>query len=87
MPHLCALSFMYDPKKVPKFHCLFFLRKLLKFVRLGEHDLRTTKDGQHQDIPISRAVPHNEYDTVMYSNDIAMLYLERDVEFSGEFQI
>lgn len=79
---------MHAPNKLAKFRYLLvgiFPRKLLKFVRLGEHDLGTD-DGTHQDIPIARAVPHEKYDTVNYFNDIAMLYLERDVEFSGEFR-
>lgn len=54
-----------------------------KFARLGEHDLRNGDDGAHQDIPIARAVGHVSHDPVWKLNDIAILHLERDVEFSG----
>lgn len=54
-----------------------------KFARLGEHDLRTEDDGPHRDIPIARAIAHERHDPVWKLNDIAMLHLERDVEFSG----
>lgn len=57
-----------------------------KFARLGERDLRTEDDGPHQDIPIARSVAHEQYDPVWKFNDIAMLHLERDVEFSGGIQ-
>lgn len=55
------------------------------FVRLGEHDLRTD-DGHHQDIRVARIVVHENFDPFIKSNDIAILQLERDVEFSGEFE-
>lgn len=55
-----------------------------KFVRLGEHDLRTTDDGPHQNIPIVRSVKHPQQYSYYKLNDIAVLHLELDVEFSGE---
>lgn len=54
------------------------------FARLGEHDLRIT--DAHQDIVIDRTVPHKEFDPEMKLNDIAIIYLKRDVEFSGEYE-
>lgn len=56
------------------------------FVRLGEHDLRTTEDAPHKDIVIHRSVPHKEFDPELKLNDIAIIYLSRDVEFSGEYK-
>lgn len=55
-------------------------------IRLGEHDRRTTDDGQHQDIGIVRAAAHEDYSSRYMINDIAVLFLERDVEFTGEFR-
>lgn len=55
-------------------------------MRLGEHDLRTD-DGGHQDIPIARTVTHEEFDPNIKTNDIAIIHLERDVEFSGKIFI
>lgn len=51
---------------------------------MGEHDLRNEDDGPHQDIPIARSVSHEHYNSATFLNDIAMIHLERDVEFSGE---
>lgn len=51
-------------------------------VRLGAHDLRTD-DGQHVDVLIDRAVPHASYSELFGVNDIAMIYLEHDIEFNG----
>lgn len=78
--HFHLSSYVYH---LSKFLCN---RSILQFVRLGEHDLSTTYDGLHQDISIDRAVPHENYDPVMLYNDIAILYLERHVQFSGEFR-
>lgn len=53
-------------------------------VRLGEYDLRTEDDGPHEDILIDRGVPHTSYSELFGVNDIAMIYLEHDVEFNGK---
>lgn len=53
------------------------------FARLGEHDVRTTRDGQHEDILITRGVPHPQWDKELVVNDVAVLTLQRDVIFSG----
>lgn len=52
-------------------------------VRLGEHDLTTTFDGKHDDIRLTRAVPHAQYNAELMLNDIAILYMNRDVNFNG----
>lgn len=52
---------------------------------MGEHDKRTESDGPHQDIQIMDFETHDDYDNFVKINDIAMIYLERDAEFTGEF--
>lgn len=52
-------------------------------VRLGEHQIGSTKYGSHEDIAIVRFLAHKQFDNVLWINDIAMVYLERDVEFTG----
>lgn len=52
------------------------------FVRLGEHDTRTTSDGAHEDVMIAHFGEHASYKTYMY--DIAVLSLVRDVDFNGK---
>lgn len=56
------------------------------FVRLGEYDKTTTTDGQHQDIRFSHHEIHEEFDSFLKINDIAMIYLDHDVEFTGELK-
>lgn len=52
---------------------------------MGEHDTRTDKDTKHEDIKITKTKSHDDYDGL--TNDIAMLYLEKDVTFKGELMI
>lgn len=49
---------------------------------MGEHDV-DTEDGFHEDIGIDHFKTHEEYDDYLWINDIAIIYLERDVEFTG----
>lgn len=41
------------------------------------------KDGEHEDIRVSRAEPHKKYNKIFHLNDIGLVYLERDVTFTG----
>lgn len=52
-------------------------------VRLGEHDMSTTDDGAHQDIRVCNADKHEQFNDDLNINDIAMITLVRDVEFTG----
>lgn len=52
---------------------------------MGEHDISSTSDGEKQDIKIVRAVRHPDYDKHDGTNDLAVLYLERDADLSREF--
>lgn len=66
--------------KIDNFTVFFSI--LRRFVRLGEYDLSTTNDGQHEDIGIVN-FEMAELDEAHIINDIAVLYLERHVEFTG----
>lgn len=46
--------------------------------------MNTTDDGIHQDILVARGKPHERYDPAFKFNDIGVVHMERDVEFSGE---
>lgn len=59
---------------------------ILYVVRLGEHDIRTTDDGLHKDVRVKNSVPHEEYNGALDINDIGIVYLARDVIFTGELQ-
>lgn len=62
------------------------LNRFRIFARLGEYDLETTDEVPHQDVVIARSVPHKEFDPEMKLNDIAIIYLSRDVKFTGEYR-
>lgn len=53
--------------------------------RFGEHDISSTTDGDVEDIKVIRSERHPDYNKRDGTNDIAILYLERDVSFSSEF--
>ncbi|XP_071539048.1 uncharacterized protein [Panulirus ornatus] len=52
-------------------------------VRLGAHNLRTT-ERTAQEFKVSRVVRHKDYDSKKLYNDVAMLTLDRDVDFTQE---
>lgn len=63
-------------------HCI---SSKLHHVRLGEYDTRTTDDGPHLDVLISKVQSHEDFEPDLFLNDIAILTLERSVEFNGKF--
>lgn len=59
-------------------HCI---RDDLLFVRLGEHDLSTDTETNHVDVNVAKYVAHPAYNRRNGRSDIAILYLERNVDF------
>lgn len=57
------------------------------FARLGEHDVRTTRDGEHEDILITEKKPHPQWNEDLVINDVAVIKLQHDVTFSGTAKI
>lgn len=51
------------------------------FIRLGAHDI--PKDKNYVDINIDRIEKHEHFEPTTKINDIAIVYLSRDVEFTG----
>ncbi|XP_037048485.1 venom protease-like [Bradysia coprophila] len=60
-------------------HCIL---STLSFARLGEHDISSTTDGVVEDVNVIRAERHPEYNRHDKTNDIAIIYLERDVNMT-----
>lgn len=56
-------------------------------MRLGEHDLGSESDTYTVDIPVVKVAKYPQYTTKDGHNDLAILYLERDVDFSGTFPL
>lgn len=52
-------------------------------VRLGEHEIGSKMYGPHKDVEIALILSHENFDSVLWINDIAMIYLDQDVEFTG----
>lgn len=50
---------------------------------MGENDVRTVADGMHEDILITRKNPHPQFNNHLYTNDVAVLALQRHVTFTG----
>lgn len=56
-------------------------------VRLGEHNISTTDDGPHQDIPVCYADKHEKYINDLNINDIALITLTHDAKFNGKSNV
>lgn len=53
-------------------------------MRLGEHDLGSESETDPVDVPVVKVAKYPQYTTKDGHNDLAILYLERDVDFSGK---
>nr|XP_014099091.2 venom protease [Bactrocera oleae] len=51
------------------------------YVRLGEYDLSTDTETQHQDISVLKQERHPNYNTANGRNDIGIVWLQRNVQF------
>ncbi|XP_040158699.1 uncharacterized protein LOC120897712 [Anopheles arabiensis] len=60
-------------------HCI---RRDLSSVRLGEHDTSTDAETKHIDVPVVRYESHPSYDKKDGHTDLAVLYMEFEVQFS-----
>ncbi|XP_011306722.1 venom protease-like [Fopius arisanus] len=80
---LCAGSLVSSRHVITAAHCVHRLNDLY-LVRLGDLDLDdSVPDGANPiDIPIEQVHEHPQYSDVQYTNDVAVLKLAWDVEFS-----
>ncbi|XP_022123049.2 venom serine protease Bi-VSP [Pieris rapae] len=64
-------------------HCIHGHEDLLYVVRLGELDLASENDGAAPiDVLIKSKIKHENYDSVAYTNDVGLLILDKDVQFT-----
>lgn len=56
-------------------------------MRLGDLDLdNKVKDGASPiEVPVTRVITHERYNTKQFVNDIALLKLKNTVNFNGKF--
>lgn len=52
-------------------------------MRLGEYQIESTAFATHQDVGIKYIESHKDFDDIHNVNDIAIAFLEKDVEFTG----
>ncbi|TMW39898.1 hypothetical protein DOY81_015022, partial [Sarcophaga bullata] len=78
-PFKCGGTLVTARHVITAAHCI---RRDLAFVRLGEHDLSKDTETKHVDIPVVRTEKHPNYNARNGHSDIAILYLERNVQFT-----
>lgn len=61
-----------------------FLFQCRSTVRLGAFDINLKNDDKIQDVKVQRFIRHPDYNETNRLNDLAILQLERDVEFTGK---
>lgn len=85
----CKLISFFLFVLVDKFTLVFsiYFQTKSNFVRLGEHDTYEFEDDQRVDIDIDRVELHEHYVKTPKINDIAIVYLAHDVEFTGKLTL
>jgi hypothetical protein len=56
------------------------------YVTIGDHNIHSTREGHHETRKISQLILHRGFEIKTYNNDVALLKLERAVDFTEYIQ-
>ncbi|GLH11256.1 Serine protease snake [Gryllus bimaculatus] len=83
----CGGSLVSERFVLTAAHCIFTSLGSPKVVRLGELNLKTTKEtNRHEDFAVAQSIPHPEYKDGVYYNDLGLLRLARDATFTASIR-
>merc|ERR1712198_706510 len=84
LDYLCGAALITKRHVVTAAHCM---RDDLATVLLGEHVLHNDTDGaKPEEFKVMKKIPHPQYNSRTFANDIALLTMESDVVFKDAIQ-
>uniref|UniRef100_A0A1B6DWJ8 Peptidase S1 domain-containing protein n=1 Tax=Clastoptera arizonana TaxID=38151 RepID=A0A1B6DWJ8_9HEMI len=67
-------------------HCVAHLSEKDIIVRLGDHDLTVPDETKPEDFNVAQIIRHEDYSNITYRHDIALLVLDKPMEYNTYMQ-